>query len=87
MKRTAPLLATTIGILIGSSGCRDRPYFVGLGDLPGGAIFVSIALAISGDGVTAVGCSTSAPGDKAFSRTGAAGLVGFGDLPGGDFGS
>jgi len=64
---------------------------VGLGDLPGGDEF-SIAAAVSADGSVVVGRSQSAyssPGEhfEAFRWTEATGMVGLGDLPGGDFNS
>ena len=62
---------------------------VGLGDLPGGDFF-SQANGVSADGSTVVGHSSSAADagnydEEAFRWTAAAGMVGLGDLPGGDF--
>jgi len=62
---------------------------VGLGDLPGGDFF-SQARGISADGSTVVGHSSSAADagnydEEAFRWTAASGMVGLGDLPGGDF--
>lgn len=57
-----------------------------LGDLPGGD-FYSAAWAVSDDGSTVVGNSSSASGpfESAFRWTAASGMVGLGDLPGGSF--
>jgi len=64
----------------------EIPQFTGLGDLPGGSV-ASSALAISGDGSTVVGSSSSALsgefGEEAFVWTLTTGMVGLGDLPGG----
>jgi probable HAF family extracellular repeat protein len=64
---------------------------VGLGDLPGGT-FVSRAFSVSSDGSVVVGGSISDSGPasdpfvlEAFRWTNAGGMVGLGDLPGGDF--
>ncbi len=64
---------------------------VGLGDLPGGD-FYSEAYGVSADGSVIVGYSSSAasgpyPHMEAFYWTAAEGMVGLGDLPGGDFNS
>jgi probable HAF family extracellular repeat protein len=56
--------------------------FTGLGHLPGG--FSSGATAISGDGFTVVGWATSTDARQAFRWTAATGMVGLGDLAGGD---
>src|SRR5215208_1276755 len=60
--------------------------FQGLGDLPGGT-FQSYANAVSDDGSTVVGfsssASSSASGWEAFRWTSGGGMVGLGDLPGG----
>lgn len=60
--------------------------FTPLGDLPGGS-FSSIPKAISADGTTIVGysSSTNASGGEAFRWTAATGLVALGDLSGGSF--
>jgi len=64
----------------------SSPYtFQSLGDLPGGN-FRSTARAISADGSTVVGSSSSAFEDgEAFRWTSDGGMVGLGDLPGGGF--
>ena len=64
---------------------------VGIGDLPGDGFF-SGAYGMSGDGSVIVGAghstaSGSATIGEAFRWTQAGGMVGLGDLPGGDFGS
>ena len=63
----------------------DPPFFMGVGDLPGGGIS-SQAFAVSADGLVVVGGSSSANGGEAFRWTQAGGMVGLGDLPGGGFG-
>ncbi|HUU82548.1 MAG TPA: PEP-CTERM sorting domain-containing protein [Phycisphaerae bacterium] len=80
--RVAYLLATT-GVIQASHA--DQVYFLGLGDLPGGSSFHSVAGDISADGTTVVGRSTGVNGSEAFRWTAAGGMVGIGDLPGGDF--
>ncbi len=60
----------------------DAPFFLGLGDLPGGD-FYSQANGISGDGSTVVGTSHSSSFQnsfEAFRWTQAGGMVGLGDL-------
>ncbi|NEO96604.1 MAG: PEP-CTERM sorting domain-containing protein [Moorea sp. SIO3G5] len=77
----------------GSEGFRwtAETGLVGLGDLPGGEIF-SNATSISNDGLVIVGASSSAnsldPGAReAYRWTAENGMVGLGDLPGGNFSS
>ena len=48
---------------------------------------MSIALGVSGDGSVIVGESNSASGNEAFRWTAASGMVGLGELPGGNFAS
>ena len=62
----------------------DQPFFMGLGDLPGGA-FESFARAVSADGTVVVGWSVSTLGTEGFRRTDSQGMVGLGDFPGGIF--
>ena len=65
---------------------------VSLGFLPGGEypttseFPISTAFGVSGNGSVVVGRSTSASGIGAFRWTSSGGMVGLGDLPGGDFG-
>ena len=59
--------------------------FTGVGILEGGVYRVSRAQAVSADGMTVVGASQSGSGYEAFRWTFANGIVGLGDLPGGDF--
>ena len=54
----------------------------GLGDLAGGSAY-SDARAISGDGATVVGESSSALAFEAFRWTAAGGMIALGSLPGG----
>lgn len=67
----------------GPEGC---PMFIGLGDLAGGET-ESSALAISDDGTTIVGQSTSTSGPEAMRWREADGMIGLGDLAGGAFDS
>lgn len=60
------------------------PFFLGLGDLPGGG-FWSEAYGVSADGSVVVGYGLGANGREAFRWTEAGGMVGLGDLPGGSF--
>ncbi len=62
----------------------DAPYFLALGDLPGGD-FVSWANDLSHDGSVVVGEGTSVGGlpNEAFRWTRSSGMVGLGDLNGG----
>jgi probable HAF family extracellular repeat protein len=79
-KRCA-LLAVGV-VLVTLSGTADaEPYFMGLGDLPGGT-FSSYATGVSADGSVVVGRSSSAPGPQAFRWTQSGGVVGLGRLPG-----
>jgi len=71
--------------LFGITAYADEASFMGLGDLPGG-IVGSTAYAVSADGTTVVGTSSSVLsgfGYEAFRWTKATGMVGLGDLPGG----
>jgi probable HAF family extracellular repeat protein len=63
-----------------------EPFFLGLGDLPGGSSF-SRAWGVSADGSVVVGFDSAAAGFEAFRWTEAGGMAGLGDLPGGSFGS
>jgi len=62
----------------------EEPWFMGLGDLPGGEFF-SMAFGVSADGSTVVGRGKSPSGIEAFRWTADDAMVGLGDLPGGDF--
>jgi probable HAF family extracellular repeat protein len=66
----------------GSAG----PFFMGLGDLPGGG-FSSFAYGVSSDGSIVVGQGLSASGAEAFRWTQGGGMVGLGALPSGTFSS
>lgn len=57
------------------------PFFMGLGDLPGGS-FSSEAAAISADGQVVVGTGSTATGWQAFRWTLSGGMVGLGALAG-----
>lgn len=70
---------------VGTVGAfAEPPFFVGLGDLPGGS-FNSTANGVNADGTVVVGFGFSADGSEAFRWTFDAGMVGLGDLPGGGF--
>jgi len=60
----------------------SQPWFVSVGDLPGGSVS-SVINAVSADGLCAVGNSASAVGQEAVYWTANSGLVSIGDLPGG----
>lgn len=81
---TAALAATTSTPLIHAAA------FTGLGGLPNGTFIESKALGVSGDGLVVVGSSdalpiSGSPIREAFRWTQSVGLVGLGDLPGGEF--
>lgn len=67
-----------------SYGIVCQSPIMGLGDLEGGA-FYSSPFAVSPDGSTVVGASTSTYGLEAFVWDEQNGMVGLGDLPGGNF--
>ena len=86
-RRSVRSISAFVAVLVLSApGNADPPFFMGLGDLPGGGIF-SQAFAVSADGLVVVGVSSSANGGEAFRWTQAGGMVGLGDLPGGSFSS
>jgi probable HAF family extracellular repeat protein len=77
------LLAVALVVVSVAPGVRaSDPFFVGVGDLPGGTN-LSSAQGVSGDGSVVCGYSNSSAGDQAFRWTLSGGLVGLGDLPGG----
>jgi len=78
------LIIVTLVLLPTSSSLGNAPYFMGLGDLPGGQ-FASSARGISADGTVVVGFSESTEGTEAFRWTFSDGMAGLGDLSGGDF--
>jgi probable HAF family extracellular repeat protein len=80
-----PGLALAVALAAAAPAAAD-PFFLGLGDLPGG-LFWSSAHGVSADGSVVVGGSSSASGLEAFRWTEAGGMVGLGDLGGGAFGS
>lgn len=61
------------------------PSFMGLGDLLPNPPIDSLAIGCSGDGLLVVGGGSPASGREAFGWTEAGGMVGLGDLPGGQF--
>ena len=86
-RRSVRSIPVVVAVLVLSApGKADPPFFVGVGDLPGGVIS-SQAFAVSADGLVVVGGSSSANGGEAFRWTQAGGMVGLGDLPGGSFSS
>lgn len=80
------LTCITFTLFAAARSARADLGFTPLGDLPGGSIN-SISKAISADGTTIVGYSSSANGSggEAFRWTAAGGMVALGDLPGGNF--
>lgn len=87
LTRLAIFAATALTALLGVTPSSAAIAFKPLGDLPGGTAN-SLAHAISADGTTVVGLSTSANGlSEAFRWTEATGMVGLGDLPGFNFDS
>ena len=66
------------------AGAQAQASFQGLGNL-GGISFASYADGVSADGSVVVGRDANADGDQAFRWTEAGGMVGLGDLPGGNF--
>jgi probable HAF family extracellular repeat protein len=77
--RTVLLSALVAILLCGGASPAFAASLTPLGDLPGG-IFDSLAKAVSADGSTVVGFSSSASGSEAFRWTSASGMVGLGGL-------
>ncbi len=71
-----------VAVLVVSTGMAygKTPSFQGLGDLPGGS-FYRYACAVSADGLTAVGRSTSGLGHEPFYWKEQAGMAGLGAIP------
>jgi len=69
-------IAVAASILAGAAARADQPYFIGLGDLPGGR-FASGAVDVSADGSVVVGSSNSRGGfaNDAFIWTAATGMI------------
>jgi len=73
-------IATIVALFGVPAGLADGPFFMGLGDLPGG-LTESYAYAVSADGTTIVGVGSSATGwAEAFRWTAVTGMVGLGSL-------
>ena len=71
-----------------STPLQAAPFFLGLGDLPGGSVDILAAPlgnAISRDGAVVVSRGNSDNGFETFRWTQAGGLQGLGDIAGGDF--
>jgi probable HAF family extracellular repeat protein len=85
-------VTTALGLIMALSvpvHADNKPFFMGLGDLPGGATG-SAALDISRDGTTVVGWSASEQSGtliEAFRWRATEGMIPLGDLPGGSFNS
>ena len=60
----------------------QQPSFTGIGLLPGGVS--SGPRAVSADGSVIVGWGSTAAGTEAFRWSGGTGMVGLGELPGGE---
>ncbi|MDM7999700.1 MAG: PEP-CTERM sorting domain-containing protein [Dehalococcoidia bacterium] len=87
--RTSFLLAALALSVASAVGAAPVSYFCGVGDLPGGGT-MSQANAVSADGLTVVGCSSSAASSvdesvEAFVWTASEGMRGLGDVPGWKF--
>ncbi len=80
------LACAAVLVCVGGSALAVEPGFQGLGDLPGGTTF-SEAYAISADGTSVVGYSSSTSGFQAYRWRKIGGMAGLGDLPGGAFSS
>ena len=73
--------AILLSVLVTLSAFGDGPFFIGLGDLPGGD-FSSTGWDVSADGTTVVGGGRSENGREAMRWTAQSGMVGLGVLPG-----
>ncbi|MCP9472622.1 MAG: hypothetical protein NNA30_07820, partial [Nitrospira sp.] len=71
------------GVLLLATVSVQAAEFIPLGHLPGGVD--NVPYGVSADGAVVVGRSGSTLGHQAFRWTKATGMVGIGDLPGGDF--
>jgi uncharacterized membrane protein len=71
------LFPLVIALGVGQSGHAQQPFFMGLGDLPGG-IFASRSTDISADGAVVVGYSTSQDDGELFRWTRETGMTGLG---------
>ena len=80
------LMGAAIVVFSAGAAMAVEPGFQGLGDLAGGTPF-SEAYAISADGSSVVGYSSSTPGFQAYRWRSAGGMLGLGDLSGGAFSS
>ena len=67
-----------------SVGSTGAPAFLLLGELSGGSYYSS-ARSVSRNAMVIVGTSNSANGPEAFRWTPETGIVGLGDIPGGEF--
>jgi probable HAF family extracellular repeat protein len=85
MRRFVSIAVGGVIALLGRVAPADEPFFMGLGDLPGGHGY-SEAQAVSADGVTVVGTGRGADDtSEAFRWTVIEGIEGLGRLPGGSF--
>jgi len=81
MKKSSVLIATIVALFGVPAGLADGPFFMGLGDLPGG-LTESYAYAVSSDGTTVVGVGSSATAwAEAFRWSAESGMVGLGVFP------
>ncbi|MCH7603269.1 MAG: hypothetical protein IIB54_10920, partial [Planctomycetes bacterium] len=81
--RSSALTLVAMMLIATPSFAGTVPSFQGLGDLPGGSIS-SGAWGVSADGSVVVGVSSSTSGQEAFRWTSGGGMVGLGDLAGGN---
>ena len=86
---TALVAATAAAVAIALSGpaAAGEPFFVRVGDPPGGQANAFEPMGMSADGLTVVGRGSSSNGLEAFRWTQAGGFTLLGDLPGGQFNS
>src|SRR5262245_44452858 len=82
MRRTLPAMLAVVGAA--ATSLADQPFFIGLGDLPGG-LYLSNAGDVAGAGMnaTVIGSGYGATGVQAFRWTQSTGMVALPDLAGG----
>jgi len=86
MRRFVSLAVAGVIASLGRTAPADGPFFMGLGDLPGGG-YHSTAYGMSANGSTVVGYSYCSDPTRsmAFRWSLATGMIGLGYLPGGEF--
>ncbi len=86
MSKCGSIVAVVGALLVGSVASAHEPFFMGLGDLPGGDVY-SWASAVSVDGGVVVGTSSSTSQGLEGFRWENGAMIGLGHLPGGIPGS